>query len=269
MVVVVISYHVRSGAKMVAATTTKPRTTSARSQSSSKRSLADNHDTTVAKRAKTARGRTSPDLGTPHPLRRRLNVPPPSLKSERATYESVEEPNRRIAWFHHVVGDDGVYLGRPKNDGGWFRVPDVKRGSFLANPFPIPPYAREESLRRYKEFLEARLCEGTTTKALIEMLPPPVAALASEYYLPSSSRRGSKDDGKAQRKSGKSTAYLELDIPCGEPFERRLLALRGRRASCFCPLDEPCHVDVVLKKIDELNGRRGMGMSSSSSSSST
>lgn len=31
-------------------------------------------------------------------------------------------------------------------------------------------------------------------------------------------------------------------------WERRLPKLRGKDLACWCPLDRPCHVDVLLRK---------------------
>jgi hypothetical protein len=30
-------------------------------------------------------------------------------------------------------------------------------------------------------------------------------------------------------------------------FEERLSALRGKDLACWCPLDQPCHADILLK----------------------
>ena len=59
-----------------------------------------------------------------------IRVPGPK-DAERGLYERCED---REAWVLRRLGHDGTYVGRPKNDGGWYRSPTVKAGSMHANP---------------------------------------------------------------------------------------------------------------------------------------
>ncbi|MGE0708306.1 MAG: DUF4326 domain-containing protein [Planctomycetota bacterium] len=67
----------------------------------------------------------------------------------------------------------------------------VARPTRWGNPFPLADYSREESLRRYAEWLDARLVEDP------EFLEP----------------------------------------------------LRGHDLACFCRLELPCHVDIILARL--------------------
>ncbi len=43
---------------------------------------------------------------------------------------------------------------------------------------------------------------------------------------------------------------------CGVPMIDRIGELRGKNLACFCPLDRPCHADVLLRianKSDDSN----------------
>lgn len=37
------------------------------------------------------------------------------------------------------------------------------------------------------------------------------------------------------------------DVPKGHPFSLGLEELRGKDLMCWCPLDQPCHADVLLE----------------------
>ena len=52
----------------------------------------------------------------------------------RGHYEKCAD---REAWVSLTLSPDGVYCGRPKNDGGWYRSSTVKAGSMFANPFTL------------------------------------------------------------------------------------------------------------------------------------
>merc|ERR1719352_1606395 len=81
---------------------------------------------------------------------------PSTGSAQRKCYDSlVGDPcEKRNRWFK-LVGC--VYVGRPKCDGGWYHVSQVKAGSFLANPFPLSEYTLPESLSRYAAYIHARL----------------------------------------------------------------------------------------------------------------
>ena len=63
-----------------------------------------------------------------------IRVPALSEKDARSRYAQCET---REAWVGSCLGHDGLYVGRPKNDGGWYLSPTVKRGSIHANPFAL------------------------------------------------------------------------------------------------------------------------------------
>ena len=67
----------------------------------------------------------------------------------------------------------------------------VARPTRWGNPFPVAEHGREEAIRRYAAWLDARL----------------------------------RDDPR----------FLE--------------PLRGYDLGCFCPLDVPCHADVILRRL--------------------
>jgi len=175
---------------------------------------------------------------------RRVCVKVPSTKEKllRAVYESVDGANgaRREAWLDKVLGEKGVYVGRPKNDGGWFQARRVKQGSFLANPFSVKEYGLEQSLELYEKYLRTRLDEDCTVEILSQLLPKKDAKAAMLYYI--------TQVGKGP---GKSTSHYELNI-FGKEFKERLLDLDGRTLGCFCEPPSPCHVDIILKLIGEL-----------------
>ena len=165
-----------------------------------------------------------------------VRVPGPR-DSRRGAYEAMEEETRREEWIALVLGGNGVYVGRPKNDGGWFKAERIKAGSLFANPFPVKDYGLDDSLARYRVFLARRLDPKCTVEALVDLLPIKDAELARHFFL--------LRDGK-----GRSMRHLELNV-LGVEFQARLQALRGKRLGCFCDLTEPCHVDVMLEAMHE------------------
>ena len=66
-----------------------------------------------------------------------IKVCKPKNKIDRRLYESWPESTRRQNWLQYKLGHDGVYVGRPKCDGGWYMSDEVKRGSMFANPFSL------------------------------------------------------------------------------------------------------------------------------------
>lgn len=53
-------------------------------------------------------------------------------------------------------------------------------------------------------------------------------------------------DGNRWAVLGKYTKLLYLAMSDLE-LERALRPLRGKNLACFCPLDQPCHADVLLR----------------------
>jgi len=165
-----------------------------------------------------------------------IKVPGNKDKRRRA-YEQCAD---REAWVQFILGADGQYCGRPKNDGGWYKSPTVKAGSMFANPFALGEHTLEESIRRFRELCEARASNGATTERLIAMLPPTARRLAENRFLVA---------GEERPNVGKSVAHLELGV-VGRRFRCALGALSGRRLGCFCDEADPCHAKVLAELAD-------------------
>jgi hypothetical protein len=45
--------------------------------------------------------------------------------------------------------------------------------------------------------------------------------------------------------------YLKLAKKEGYWFEEYIVPLRGKNLACWCPLDQPCHADVLLRLANE------------------
>lgn len=105
-----------------------------------------------------------------------------------------------------------------KRTRGW-RMPEgavyVGRPSPWGNPFPVEKYGREKALEYFRAYLTG------------EFVPKEAAA---DY------RRAEK------RLYGAGPALLF-------PGELAAIVLRGKDLACWCPLDEPCHADVLLELI--------------------
>jgi len=144
------------------------------------------------------------------------------------------------------MGPDGVYVARPKSDGGWHASPTVKAGSMFANPFRIGEgegkYSNEESMRRFREYTIARAAPSATTAAVIKLLPPATQTLARKRYVGGAVREG----------EGKSVAHLRLDI-VGSVFWAELQKLRGKRLGCWCNVADPlCHAKILAELAETL-----------------
>mmetsp|Transcript_114926 Transcript_114926/g.245365 ORF Transcript_114926/g.245365 Transcript_114926/m.245365 type:complete len:187 (-) Transcript_114926:43-603(-) len=166
-----------------------------------------------------------------------VKVPKPG-EPQRVLYNQCET---REDWVKCVLGDEGVYAGRPKNDGGWYQSPTVKAGSMFANPFSLKEYSLDESLMLFRGLVAARIAEGATTDAIIDLLPPAQRTLARRRF----------SGGSEKASVGRSVAHLELSV-VGEPFRCALRALRGRRIGCFCEPSDPCHAKVLAEMAEEL-----------------
>jgi hypothetical protein len=142
----------------------------------------------------------------------------------------------REEWVRHCLGKDGVYVGRPKNDGGWYRSPTVKAGSMFANPFSLKAYDLEDSLKQYRAYIEARLCDSATTLAVIDLLPTEAKNLAHRRFA----------SGIEKLSVGKSVAHLRLDV-VADKFRACLLDLKEKKLGCFCEEADPCHAKVLAE----------------------
>lgn len=46
---------------------------------------------------------------------------------------------------------------------------------------------------------------------------------------------------------GDLRGWQQRFAPCGHPSEWARSTLRGKSLACWCPLDKPCHADVLLE----------------------
>ena len=163
-----------------------------------------------------------------------IKVPSKGDPRRRAAYERCDS---RASWVHWCLGATGVYVGRPKNDGGWYAAPTIKAGSLFANPFTIKEYGLKDCLRLYRALVDARMAADATTSTVIRMLPPREQELALRRW----------GSGSHEREAhGRSIAHLRLGV-VGAAFRKELLALRGRRLGCFCEEGDECHAGVLAE----------------------
>ena len=147
---------------------------------------------------------------------------------------------RRNEWFESVVGDCGLYCGRPKCDGGWYHVPAVKAGSLFANPFSLKDYSLADSAANYTDYLQQRSSETATVESLIKLFPPKLQPRLHTRFV----------DGNQMK--AKSVAHYELDI-CGDAFRERLIGLRGRKLACWCDQGSTfCHATILSCTVNRL-----------------
>ena len=164
-----------------------------------------------------------------------IKVPSTSERDQRDEYEACED---REAWLQHKLGVNGVYVARPKNDGGWFASPTVKAGSMFANPFPVGDgegmFSDDESMRRFYEYVLVRASPSVTTVQVIKLLPPATQKLARKRHA----------GGSVHEAEGKSVAHLRLDI-VGPAFWAKLRELRGKTLGCWCGPSDQCHARIL------------------------
>eukprot|EP00928_Gymnodinium_smaydae_P074664 TRINITY_DN57694_c0_g1_i1.p1 TRINITY_DN57694_c0_g1~~TRINITY_DN57694_c0_g1_i1.p1 ORF type:complete len:213 (+),score=35.83 TRINITY_DN57694_c0_g1_i1:62-640(+) len=165
-----------------------------------------------------------------------IKVPGPR-DLQRRDYEHCAT---REAWVRHCLGDDGVYVGRPKNDGGWHLSKTVKGGSMFANPYSVKEYPLDEALERFDIYLRARLDPAASQESVIKLLPPRARRLAESRF---------KFPGQEREDAGRSVAHLGLSI-VGDAFRSCLRDLAGRRLGCFCAETEPCHAKRLAAAAD-------------------
>jgi hypothetical protein len=173
-------------------------------------------------------------------LRRCIKVPEPGRSPARILYESFDADVRRQRWAEHLLGPDGMYVGRPKHDGGWYQVPCVKQGSFQANPFPVKEFGLEECLLKYEAYLHKRMTPGVELAALISLLPEKDRRAAVYCFV------------ECSKTKGKSVKHLELLVR-GAEFVERLVQIKGQPLACFCDPSSACHVDVLLRVLASLD----------------
>jgi hypothetical protein len=94
----------------------------------------------------------------------------------------------------------------------------VARPSKWGNPFPVEEFGRERSVAMYRN-----LILGIWNPRLLDDLDDP--ALARAYVA----------NEKWRRRIG------------GHPLEAARFELAAHDLACWCPLDQPCHADVLLE----------------------
>ena len=103
--------------------------------------------------------------------------------------------------------EGAVYVGRPSGWGNPYRVGETYYTDFASGPVEFPIPTAREA-GRHPHGLIVQVCEG------------PAQAVA--WY------------------AGWANAMLRQD-------HSWLAPLRGRDLACWCPLDQPCHADVLLE----------------------
>lgn len=108
---------------------------------------------------------------------------------------------------------------------GW-RKPEntvgVARPSRWGNPFPVDEYGLDLSLALFRDALT-----GTWNPSRLDQAMPD-AYWAVAYH---------RNHGWRQRLGG-------------IPIELARFELRGKNLMCFCPLDQPCHADILLELVN-------------------
>ena len=168
-----------------------------------------------------------------------VKVPAASDGERRSEYKRCAD---RETWVRHMLGPEGVYCGRPKNDGGWYQSATVKEGSMFANPYPLKEYSLDKSLAHFRRFVELRASAGVTMEELLALLPPTQRRLAGQRFA----------GGEEHANVGKSIAHLQLSVH-GLPFREALCDLKGKKLGCFCGEDEPCHADILSELAEAMS----------------
>jgi uncharacterized protein DUF4326 len=110
-----------------------------------------------------------------------------------------------------VAGD--LYHGRVLSCDRYVgrAAPGLKRSRY-ANPFPAKVYGLDECLRLYRAYMT-----GTLTEAELAAAPP----------------------------------WARLEYATGTPLKGAVQDLAGHDLACWCPLDQPCHADILIELIGE------------------
>ena len=158
-----------------------------------------------------------------------------ALHGAAAGYEARED---REDWLRYRLGAVGVYVARPKNDGGWYKSPTVKAGSMFANPFVVgdgkDKYTVSESLDHFRRYIEARAAPDATTDRVIALLPPQTRRLAERRQR----TRLEGERGPQRRAPG-------LEPPAR--VSRCRASAQRKRLGCFCAETDPCHAKALLE----------------------
>lgn len=118
---------------------------------------------------------------------------------------------------------DAVYVGRPYHQG--YRVPTLKQGSILANPFSLKECGTPEMvMHNFMVYIKARLTSASKEELVTKLLE-------EDIKLP-------------------DRPHLQLSV-VGQEFRDILDAHRDKNLACVCKLSDPCHVDVLLSTMSK------------------
>jgi hypothetical protein len=132
----------------------------------------------------------------------------------------VQEATEIRKALNQYTGLDATYVGRPYHQG--YRVPSLKKGSILANPFFLKSYdgSVDTLLATFVTYVETRLV-STSKEDLL-------------------SRLREKDIVLSDR------PHLQLDI-VGAEFRQILEEHQSKNLVCICKLSDKCHVDSLME----------------------
>jgi hypothetical protein len=140
---------------------------------------------------------------------------------DNQTEESILEEAVAIRKaLNQYAGLDAIYVGRPYHQG--YRVPNLKHGSMLANPFSLKDFGSSQTtiLSHYTNYIQTRLASQSKEEL--------IQALLAKYGITLVDR-----------------PHLQLDI-VGNEFQDVLDQHQSKKLACVCKLTEPCHVDILL-----------------------
>ena len=103
-----------------------------------------------------------------------------------------------------------------KRTKGWRKPPNsviVTRPRKWGNPYDVDKYGREGAIEKYRE--------GILGQDLLTQRGKKLARVGKDLLS----------------KRGKELARVSKDLS----------ELRGKNLACYCPLDQPCHADVLLE----------------------
>jgi hypothetical protein len=166
-----------------------------------------------------------------------------AIKLWREEWGVVIEAKKISAHRQAFDRHECTYVGRVSTTNAGYCVPSFCHGSFLANPFPVGPqkYTLTQSLALYEEYLNNRI----QANDLVSLCTTSVFPEDITKYLSKATTT----------KPGKMYDYLRLTGPgalFGSKFKEAIMALKDQRLGCFCDLSNYCHVDVLLRTIDNI-----------------
>lgn len=143
---------------------------------------------------------------------------------------------RRKGW---CMPPDAVYVGRPSRWGN----PFPWRGDWIVWAAVAAGYRADAEGRRaaaiayYRQWLTGQVTPG------------PLANDQSGGFITYESGIG-MSVAEAARSIAETCAMLhggKITVPLPPSIDDVRASLRGKNLACFCPLDQPCHADVLLE----------------------